>query len=55
LKNRIDKGHAAQFRLPCERLRGGGETLIPFAEIENATRASFACIESLMGGEWVEI
>jgi len=55
LKTRIDKGYAAQFRLLCERLRSGGEALIPFAEIENATRASFACIESLMGEEWVEI
>lgn len=55
LKTRIDKGHAAQFRLLCERLRSGGEAPIPFAEIENATRASFASIESLMSGGWVGI
>jgi hypothetical protein len=38
-----------------ERLKSGGEALIPFAEIENVTLASFACLESLVKGEWVGV
>ena len=55
LKTKIDKGHAAQFKLLIERVQNGGEALIPFADIENATMASFACIESLMVGDWIKI
>lgn len=55
LKTTIDKGHAAQFRLLAERVKSGGEALIPFDEIVNTTLASFAAIESLMGKKWVEI
>jgi hypothetical protein len=33
----------------------GGEALIPFANIENVTMASFACIESLMRNQWVRV
>jgi len=55
LKTRIDKGHREQLRLLVERLHTGGQALIPFHEIENVTRASFACIESLQRGEWVPV
>jgi len=55
LKTRIDKGHGAQFKLITERLKNGGEALIPFADIENVTLASFACIESMIKGEWVTV
>jgi predicted dehydrogenase/threonine dehydrogenase-like Zn-dependent dehydrogenase len=53
LKTRIDKGHGAQFKLITEQLKNGSEALIPFADIENVTLASFACIESMIKGEWV--
>jgi len=36
-------------------LQNGGGALIPFADIENVTMASFACIESLMVGGWIKI
>jgi predicted dehydrogenase len=55
LKTRIDKGHATQFKLLTERLSNGGEALIPFTDIENVTLASFACLQSLVRGEWVEV
>jgi predicted dehydrogenase/threonine dehydrogenase-like Zn-dependent dehydrogenase len=55
LKTRIDKGHAAQFKLLTDRLRNGGEVLIPFHETENVTRASFACIECLKRDAWVTV
>ncbi len=53
LKTRQDKGHKAQFRLLLECLRNGGDALIPFDEIVNTTKASFAAVESLKRGEWV--
>jgi hypothetical protein len=55
LKTKIDKGHAAQFKLLTDRVQSGGEALIPFDEIVNTTLASFAAIESLMRKEWVTI
>ncbi len=48
LKTNMDKGHAAQFRLLVERVKGGGKALIPFDELVNTTLASFAAVESLV-------
>ena len=50
-----DKGHSNQFKMFVERLRQGGEPLIPFADIVNTTRASFAAIESMKQGEWISL
>lgn len=55
LKSRIDKGHTRQFELLTDRVRNGGELLIPFAEIENVTRASFACLDSMLRNAWVSL
>jgi len=55
LKTSLDKGHREQFRLLNDRLKGGGQPLIPFDEIINTTRASFAAIESLKNHCWVTI
>jgi predicted dehydrogenase/threonine dehydrogenase-like Zn-dependent dehydrogenase len=54
-KAKQDKGHAEQFRLLLDRLQAGGAPLIPFEEIINATRSSFAAITSLKEGRWVEV
>jgi len=54
-KGKQDKGHGEQFRLLLERLRSGGEALIPFEEIVNTTRASFCALTSLREGRWVEV
>ena len=50
-----DKGHANQFRMFVERIRSGGEPLIPFVDLVNTTRASFAAVESLRKGEWIRL
>ncbi|MDR2533244.1 MAG: bi-domain-containing oxidoreductase [Tannerellaceae bacterium] len=55
IKSRQDKGHQAQFALLNERMRNGGESLIPFESIINTTKASFACIESLKSQSWISI
>jgi predicted dehydrogenase len=55
LRTCIDKGHSAQFRMLNERLAKGGQALVPFADIENVTLASFAAIESLKCNEWIKL
>ena len=52
LKTRLDKGHAAQFDLLAS---GHGQPLIPFDEIINTTKASFAALDSLQEGRWITI
>lgn len=51
LKTKQDKGHQKQFELLTKRWKEGGEPLIPFDEIVNTTRATFAAIESLKQGK----
>ena len=55
LKTKLDKGHKKQFKLLIERAKKGGNALIPFDEILNTTKASFAAIHSLKTGSWVNI
>jgi len=55
MKNRMDKGHQAQFTMLIDRLKNGGEPLIPFESIVNTTKASFACITSLRENRWVNV
>jgi len=55
LKTKLDKGHKNQFSNYIKTLKNGGEALIPFDEIINTTKASFAAIESLKKGGWVKI
>ncbi len=54
LKTRMDKGHKNQFRLFVESIKTG-VPIIPFDEIVNTTKASFAAIQSLKEGKWVEV
>jgi predicted dehydrogenase len=55
MKSRQDKGHKAQFALLNERVKHGGEAIIPFDSIVNTSRASFACIESMKNKTWINI
>lgn len=55
LKTTLDKGHKEQFKLLAERVKSGGAALIPFDEIINTTKASFAAIQSLKEGAWVVV
>ena len=52
---RQDKGHAEEVARFIKRVEQGGAALIPFEEIVNATRASFAAGESAKTGETVRI
>ena len=51
----MDKGHKNEFMLLNERMLKGGDALIPFDSIINTTLASFAAIDSLKEGKWIEI
>jgi len=53
-KSRLDKGHRNQFQLLVDSVKTGSP-IIPFDEIVNTTRASFAAIKSLKEGRWIEI
>ncbi|MFD2532967.1 bi-domain-containing oxidoreductase [Gracilimonas halophila] len=55
LKTKQDKGHHKQFELLTNRWQEGGEPLIPFDEIVNTTKATFAAIESLKQGKPVRV
>jgi len=50
-----DKGHFTQFEALIKQQKEGGAPIIPFDIIENTTKASFAALESLQTGSWVEI
>ena len=50
-----NKGHAEQFKTLVESVEKDGAALIPFDDILNTTRATFAAIESLKSGKWVSI
>ena len=54
-KTGLDKGHKTQFEKLVETTLNGGNPLIPFDEIVNTTKASFAAIESLKQGKWIDL
>lgn len=47
LKTKLDKGHRSQFNLLIKSIKEGGPAIIPFKEIINTTKASFAALESM--------
>ena len=54
-KSGQDKGHFNQFQELVTQQKNGGEAIIPFDEIVNTTRASFAAIDSLKERKWISI
>ena len=50
-----DKGHQNQFNLLIESIQRGGNSIIPIDELINTTKASFAAIESLKTGSWINV
>ncbi|MGJ8684767.1 MAG: bi-domain-containing oxidoreductase [Nonlabens sp.] len=55
LKTKMDKGHKNQFKLMVDHVNKGGDALIEIDSLVNTTRASFAAIESLKTGSWVDV
>jgi predicted dehydrogenase/D-arabinose 1-dehydrogenase-like Zn-dependent alcohol dehydrogenase len=52
---RQDKGHTTEIARFIDRVEQGGAPLIPFSEIVNVTRASFAAVQSARTGETVQV
>jgi predicted dehydrogenase/threonine dehydrogenase-like Zn-dependent dehydrogenase len=50
-----DKGHQNQFNLLINSVKNGGNQIIPFDELVNTTKATFAAIQSLIIGGWVDL
>jgi len=55
LKTKLDKGHKAQFSKIVSEIKKGGIELIPYSELMNVTKASFAAIQSLKEGKWIAV
>lgn len=55
MSSTIDKGHKTQFNSLIQRIKEGGPSLIPFEELSNTTKASFAALKSLQQGEWITV
>jgi predicted dehydrogenase len=55
MKGKLDKGHKAQFSALIRSVQQGGKPLIPFHEIINTSKASFAAIESMKQREWIAV
>jgi predicted dehydrogenase/threonine dehydrogenase-like Zn-dependent dehydrogenase len=50
-----DKGHKTQFQELIKRVQTGGAPLIPFDELINTSRATFAALRSLKENRWISI
>lgn len=55
LKTKLDKGHKEQFGQIVEKIKKGSVDIIPYEELINVTKASFAAIESLKKGKWISL
>jgi len=51
----LDKGHKNQFKKLIQTVKQGGEPLIPFDELINTTKSTFAAIESLKAKKWIKV
>lgn len=55
LKTKLDKGHKEQFAQIVQKVKQGSVELIPYEELINVTKASFAAIQSLKEGSWITV
>tara|TARA_Y100001980_G_C14544348_1_gene323425 strand:+ start:219 stop:2336 length:2118 start_codon:yes stop_codon:yes gene_type:complete len=55
LRTQLDKGHREQFKRYIYNLKNGLDPIIDFNDIINATKASFAALESLKESKWINV
>jgi len=55
LRTHQDKGHEKQFALFNKFVTKGGSPLIPFSQLENTTKATLMCLESLKQKSWMSV
>lgn len=54
-KSSQDKGHYQQFKEWNTMITTGGQPIIPYDEIMNASRAAICCIDSLKENRWITL
>jgi len=52
---RQDKGHRQEFEVLTRAIRDGGPPVMPFDQIENVTRATFAAAASARNGQIITL
>jgi predicted dehydrogenase/threonine dehydrogenase-like Zn-dependent dehydrogenase len=55
VKSMQDKGHNEEMRLTVEAMRRGNEAPIPFSEIVEISRATFAVADSISNGQSIQL
>ena len=55
IKTKTDKGQNSQFNDFIDLVINGGLPLIPFDDLINVSRASFAAVESMKKRKWIEL
>lgn len=55
MTGRQDKGHKDQFVKYLDFLKKGGEPIIPYSQIINTTKATFAAVRSMKNGDWEKV
>ncbi len=55
MSGKQDKGHFNQFQQLVGQQMKGGAPIIPFDDIMNTTKASFAALQSLKSGDWIKV
>jgi len=55
MSSKQDKGHSNQFKELITQQQNGNQSIIPFEELINTTKASFAAVESLKQGKWISV
>lgn len=53
--SKLDKGHKNQFHQLVQQVKSGGAPMIPIQELINSTKTTFAALESLKTGVWVDV
>lgn len=55
IKTKLNKGLGEEMQLFTQRLKSGGEPLIPFDQIVNVSKAAIAAVESMKSGKWINL
>ncbi|MDO1446015.1 bi-domain-containing oxidoreductase [Rhodocytophaga aerolata] len=55
MSGKQNKGHAQQFEAYYSFIQKGGEPIIPFSQIINSTKATFAAIQAFTSGQRIEV
>tara|TARA_Y100000590_G_C15745825_1_gene1021956 strand:- start:863 stop:2989 length:2127 start_codon:yes stop_codon:yes gene_type:complete len=55
IRTKLDKGHDSQFAELVNRIKNGGQSLVPINETINVSRAILSSIESLKIKKWIKV